>query len=151
KLYGYHVPPAAAGATYVSEGRDRRGTSARMLTGAALRPWIITTVAGACPSGTPASTTACPSCGGTSAVMHRPKRVFDGSAMRLFPGRQLELPSKGRQIFVNGEARFDRRHFEQHAARLAEIDRLKVAAVADVGDDESHLEQFVAQPPLFVV
>src|SRR4051794_6768909 len=45
---------------------------------------------------------------------------------------QLQPLAEVRGVLVDGEARAQRGDLEQHAARLAEVDRLEVVAIADV-------------------
>src|SRR5581483_10007160 len=67
-----------------------------------------------------------------------------------FPRRQLQAASECVGVFVDGESRRDRRDLEQHAARLAEIDRREVAAVADLRHLRARRDQPFAQRELLL-
>src|SRR5262245_15323180 len=62
------------------------------------------------------------------------QRLLDLLPVLFLPGRQLETPTELRHLLVGGETWRDRRHLEEHVARLAKVDRLEVAAVANLGD-----------------
>src|SRR5438876_1115485 len=68
--------------------------------------------------------------------------------MRLFPGRELEGPAKGLELFIQRESWSDRRHLEQDPTWLAEVDRSKVAAIPDLRHLAAPLEQLIPQVDL---
>src|ERR1700760_5001684 len=59
------------------------------------------------------------------------EHALQALAQRLEARRQREALAEVRRVLVDGEARTDRRDLEQHAARLAEVDRAEVEAVDD--------------------
>src|SRR5437870_11364729 len=58
----------------------------------------------------------------TRLILNRDQGRFDRRTMRFLPRRQLQLSTELRHAFVRREAWGDRRHLEQHIARLAEVD-----------------------------
>src|SRR5204862_1848509 len=64
-------------------------------------------------------------------VGKRRKDGLDRRAQVLVVGRKRELLAEVRERLVDREAGADGRDLEQHAARLAEVDRLEVEAVDD--------------------
>src|SRR5215213_6616550 len=85
-----------------------------------------------------------------SGIGDRCQTTLDVCTRRLFPGRQLQGTTEKRQVFVNGKAWLCRGDLEQHAARLAEVDRLEVAAIAHLCDPYAHLQQLRPQAQLLV-
>ena len=66
--------------------------------------------------------------------MHGAQGRLELVAQVLVLGRQAQRLADVLRILVDGEAGRERRDLEQDAARDAEVDRLEVVAVADVGD-----------------
>src|SRR5262245_30894470 len=134
-----------------------------MFAGPAFRPCTMITTAGAVPSGAPASTMGCPPCGSTrvlrrpgvpawySAIVDVGQARLDPFAIGFLPWRQFQIAPKHRQFLVKRESWRDGRHFEQHTARLAEVNRMEVAAVADFRRPQAVLQQLLPQPQLFIV
>src|SRR6266545_1429717 len=69
---------------------------------------------------------------GPSAVEPGQRRL-DLGAVRLLPRWEPERASQLGRELVHGESRRGGRRLEQHAAGLAEVDRLEVRPVADFG------------------
>src|SRR3954467_1771828 len=64
-----------------------------------------------------------------SASDNRRQTRLDRSPLRLLPRRQFQRRPELRQRLVHRESGTHRRHLEQHAAWLAEIDRLEVLPI----------------------
>src|SRR5215831_696875 len=60
------------------------------------------------------------------------KSSLDVSAIRLFPGRQLQLLTKSFERFVHEKSWRHGRNLEQYAARLTEIDGREVLPIEDL-------------------
>ena len=136
KLSGYQVLFGGRRREYVNDGRSSRGTRSRMLRGRGV-PTVHHDHRGADsrPSGGPAVTTGWP------CVRIASRRQHHGRQSRFDLGREPALPSAAASAtarvslrLVDQESGRQRRHLEQHAARLTKVDRREVAAIADVGD-----------------
>src|SRR3954452_9497817 len=66
-------------------------------------------------------------------VDHRLERPLEARGPVRVHLRDAQLLTEVRRILIDREARRERRDLEQHAARLAEVDRAEVVAVADLG------------------
>src|SRR5262249_2772004 len=85
----------------------------------------------------------------SKSVLHDRELAFDLDSVRFFPRRQFQIAAKRRGRFVDRESRLHRRHFEDHPAGLTEVDRLEVAAIADLGDLAAVSEQLRPEAELF--
>ena len=72
---------------------------------------------------------------------------FDLGAVGLEEGRQRESLAEVRRVLVGGEAGAVGGDLEEDAARLAEVERLEVVAVDDVGDADARPPAPVAPGP----
>src|SRR5262245_3457830 len=70
---------------------------------------------------------------------------FDLLTEPLFPRWKFQARAQVGQLLVDEKSWTDGRDFEEHAARLTEVDRREVTAIADVGNSASVLDQFVLQ------
>src|SRR5262249_42533365 len=81
---------------------------------------------------------------------NRRQAGLDVAAEALFPWWKFEVVSEVRQFLVYQKPGTDSSHFEQHTARLSEVDGGEIAAIADVGDGATVFDQLLLQPLLFV-
>src|SRR4051794_30292216 len=86
------------------------------------RPWKSTSAPSASPSAGRSRTI-------TARVRERREDLLDLCAVLLVVRRERQRLAERLERLVCGEARPDRRDLEQHAARLAKVDRLEVEAV----------------------
>src|SRR5436305_9264294 len=86
------------------------------------RPCSSTSAASASPSAGRSRTI-------TARIRKRRQDLLDRLAEALVVRRQRQRLAERLERLVGGEARADRRDLEQHARRLAEVDRLEVEAV----------------------
>ena len=65
--------------------------------------------------------------------------------MSFLPGRELELAPEIADRFIDAEAWADCGHLQQHAAGLAEVNRMEVLPVEHRGDSQSQVNQLAAK------
>src|SRR5690349_23393463 len=68
--------------------------------------------------------------------------------MSFLPGRELELAPEIADRFIDAEAWADCGHLQQHAAGLAEVNRMEVLPVEYRGDSQSQVNQLAAKTEL---
>src|SRR3954453_4069360 len=106
------------------------------------RPWKSTSAPSASPSAGRSRTI-------TARVRERCEDLLDLRAVLLVVRRERERLTERLERLVGGEAGADRRDLEQHAARLAEVDRLEVEAVDHRRRLPTALDHLL--PPRFVL
>src|SRR5437867_2158301 len=73
------------------------------------------------------------------------KDGFDFRAVRLVDRRQHQALAEALRGFIDGEARWVGREFEQHAGGLPKVDRVEVLAVDHRGGLEACLNDLLPQ------